>query len=472
MNKDSFRQIREDPYPFLNNIAKKDNMMTATLPLHVTFHNESNITNNKVFIGFLDSTSRFSIVNSASRTSIKSLTTGSGALSWYKLSELNQGLDISHFNGKIYICYTIPWSLQNNHQRNYEPIQTPSDHNYFLRYDKFEMTYTSSVTDTADITSIDYWSIPISLQTLKDQSVIQRISSHKKTTNTHDIFTALNKLSTPPRSKLQGASPAIVESSSHGFARIIGPSSYPNMNSLQDHITTPYPLLKDYLQYLFLTFQQNTIPSKIPLLGQGVIAIIKGQFMGVGTNAPILGPKSEQPYDLKAYIDKNLNISLQGFIGSKKAFIAMDFLFSDIVNPYYASDGNTPYSINGSEKIMPGNDIFGWISDDLFAGFTIGAIGSSTLINNSGTMAGSLESSLWFDKIPRHLFFKGLQPKHPFYNIWASTLSSMSDTFNSIYDSRLQPTKAILDPNKIDTLQIKLENYDDITLNKLIEKKW
>ena len=55
-----------------------------------------------------------------------------------------------------------------------------------------------------------------------------------------------------------------------------------------------------------------------------------------------------------------------------------------------------------------------WITGDLLAGLNIGAIGSTTSF--SGVMAGAMNSSEWFGKIPNTSLFSHLQHHEAYYN--------------------------------------------------------
>ncbi|MDP1897850.1 MAG: hypothetical protein Q8K43_08190, partial [Sulfurimicrobium sp.] len=104
----------------------------------------------------------FSIKNLKDGSEIDALDNSGGAYpcsgQWYTLDDLSAGVEVSSFSGRIYVCYDTPWTIQ--HQA-YEPGQAVTDPNFFLRYDKMEMTFTGSPSDVADLTSIDYWSIPM-----------------------------------------------------------------------------------------------------------------------------------------------------------------------------------------------------------------------------------------------------------------------------------------------------------------------
>ncbi|MHA7056095.1 beta-1,3-glucanase family protein [Aquimarina sp. M1] len=461
--------------------------------LAVTFKNNSGLASTTpIHIGFFAGTpptgqagTPFSVFNTATGESLSPIDNDSGTYpstgNWYTLTELSKGVTITSFSGRIYVCYNTPWSPQ---YKNYEPGQAVTDPNFFLRYDKMEMTFTGNPNDVADLTSIDYWSIPMTLNTYLDSSSsitpVQTVSGFLQGVTAVSIYDKLKQLTTPTVSGLAGPGgidgkplPALVPGDFKkypkgptpltSFARIIGPSSYPPAYPLPGAIpVTPYDLFHNYLTFLHTEFGPSTKKgATIPSLGKGVIATIQGKFAGVGPNVPSTGPQSKQTYDLTATIDDNLDILLTGSVSSVTGTTTILYKSDDLMNPEGIYGGNTPYHLNGSTAAQaPGNDVYGWIGGDLFSGFSIGALGSSTNIN--GTMAGAMPSQDWFT-ISSSYFFSGLQPNNDTnYNRWAATLSELSNAYNFAFTDRFAHVLASLNPATIDTLEIELLNTTNV----------
>ncbi|HEY8036681.1 MAG TPA: beta-1,3-glucanase family protein [Methylobacter sp.] len=449
--------------------------------LKLTFSNNSGENDSQVSIGFLSppaAISTTSIQNCKDGSTIYPLDNGNGpypfAGNWYTLDELSEGVSITAFSGgRVYVAYGTPWTIQHV---GYEPGQAVTDPNFYLRYDKIEMTFSGSPYDVADLTSIDYWSIPMTLKTFLSGKQIQTVSGLLPGVTTQKLFQALNALTTPPASGLPGPGgidgtpiPALVPGQYQvyptgpapgtAFARIIGPSSYPPIYPAPGAIPVqPYPLFHDYLSFLLEAFGPGTVTSLIPTLGNGVIATIAGNFAGVGSPVPLSGSQSKQTYNLAATIDNNLDITLTGTVSSDPTITTtMLFKIDDLLNPAGIYGGNAPFYLNGATTATNlGNDVYGWICGDLFAGLNIGAVGSSTSYN--GTIVGALPSESWFfGKLPSALFFNWLQPNNLYYNQWAATLAKYSQAYNFAFTDRFAPVLASLNPENIDTLQIVLE---------------
>lgn len=427
--------------------------------LKITFNNTSSLPDTQVSFGFVSgsATAAFSITNLMDSSAVLPLNETVGSGNWYTLSDLCAGVAITNFSGRIYASYGQTWDVLSV---GYEPAQNITDANFFLRYDKMELTFNGSPDDVADLTSIDYWSIPMNLETFLNGVSVQTDNGITGGFTIQDVFNELNTLTTPPVSGLSGALPALVPGGftqnsnqpGSGFARIIGPSSYPVIGGVP---ITPYDLFENYLNFLLTNFGPGTsVGAVLPGLGNGVIATISGQFNGVGPNVPSSGPKSAQSYDLTATIDSSSNITLTGTVGSVSGTTTMFFKNGDLINPSGIYGANAFFSLNGDTAEEPINNVYGWICGDLFSGLNIGAFGSS--INIGGTEVGAMPSSQWFS-IANTDLFQNLQPNNPAnYNHYAATLQAFSQAYNFAYSDRFAPVLVSLNPATVDTLQITL----------------
>ena len=429
--------------------------------LKIKFKNQSGLSDKLVSIGFVSGIGTpFKISYPAPNQieplelNIKPLNESKGNGNWYSLSDLSNGVNIQNFSGRIYISYGKPWTVKN---ANYEPAQNKTDPNFFLRYDKMELTFNGNAADVADLTSIDYWSIPMQLETFLNETLVQTDEGLKTDTTAQMVYDQLKNLTSTPQSGLANALPANVPGKftqqptqpGSGFARIIGPSSYPPVGA--DPVT-PYNLFEDYLKYLGpnLSLSATDDNSK-----QVTIATISGEFGGVGPNVPTSGPQSKQAYNLTATIDSSNDITLSGTVASETEIITMVYKKEALINPSGIYGANTPFSLNGAASQTPANDVYGWITGDLLAGLNIGAIGSETVIN--GKTVGEMTSSEWFT-IPNTSLFGNLQRNTNNYNQYAATLQKLSDAYNFAYSDRFSPVLVSLNPVKVNTLQISLLN--------------
>ncbi|WP_420551512.1 beta-1,3-glucanase family protein [Tenacibaculum aiptasiae] len=436
--------------------------------LTIKFNKGIDVTEKNIYIGFVSGSTDdlFNISYKAGELepleiNIKPVNTVSGKGNWYSYEELKNGVQVKNFSGRIYVCYGQAWKVVNPY---YEPAQNVTDPNFFLRYDKMELTFNGAATDVADLTSIDYWSIPMKLETSLDGLIPEQIDyGLKQGISSNQVYEALKELTNTPKSGLANAKPALVpgdftqhsNQSGSGFARIIGPSSYPPIGGVP---ITPYHLFESYLTYLNDNFGTSAKADAVSIsgLGNGVIAKISGHFNGVGPHVPPTGPQSAQDYDLTATIDASLDITLTGTVGGNN--VTMLYKKEDLINPNGIYGANAMFSLNKAAKQSPANDVYGWITGDLLAGFNIGAIGSTTSF--AGTQAGAMKSSDWFSKIPNTELFGNLQSNDAYYNQYAATLQPLSQAYNFAYSDRFSAVQVSLDPAKINTLEVSFFDVD------------
>ena len=181
--------------------------------------NTSGLADSQVYVGFIGGSS-LNATNVATGAAL-SLSTYANP-SWYTLAQLSKGIDLTNFSGRIYVGYGTPWTFLN---AGYEPASTVStDPNYLKRYDKMELTYDGNAADVADTTSIDYFSIPMSLKVFHggpSGSLEGSIGSSSTA-----VTAAALKNVTPTTGG------AIVTDGSGNFVRAIGPGAYPPAGGL------------------------------------------------------------------------------------------------------------------------------------------------------------------------------------------------------------------------------------------------
>lgn len=456
--------------------------------LKLTFVDQSGISPNSISIGFFGAPDQvLNLTNLKTNSQIPSLDTPPVggefpfAGNWFTLDELSEGVGVESFiSGRIYVAYGPAWQVLSS---GYQPAQAVTDANFFLRYDKVEITYSGKPEDVANLTSIDYWSIPLTLKTFhaQDSTPIDVVSGLLGSTTAQQVHDTLAALTTPPISCLPDLPgndgkviPAVVPGSfvqfnevspapRASFARILGPSIYPSVFPKQGIPVTPYDLLVGYLDHLHAQFGPGTqVGAVIPGLGNGAFANLGGTFHGVGPTVPPTGPKAKQDYQLVATIDDARNITLTGTASQVPGTTTIVFLKEDLLNPQGIYGGNCPFFLDGSTtpQSQP-NNVYGWISADLFAGLNIGAIGSTVEAPGMAMAFGQLQSQQWFQFAVED-YFSHLQPPpvNPpaaaNYSQWAAALVSLTNAYNFAYTDRFARVFARLNPAIADTLQVTL----------------
>jgi hypothetical protein len=396
----------------------------AAPPLLLTFKNETTHPFDDIYIGFVG--------GAAATLSATNVATGTAlALSkfksehWYRLSQLPSGIYLYNFSGRIYIGYGKPWTIVRN---GYEPSpSSTSDPNYKLRYDKVEITYKGAAADVANTTSIDYFSIPVTLRVYQG-GISGKLVGTVTASARDKIVAALVNTTSPARA-------AVVKNDKDDFVRVVGPPSYPPPPGLP---ASHYDNFDAYLTYLRDTYA--------PAHGN-VVATVKGRFAGV---PPQTTPQTKaQTYNFAATIDRQKDITLTGS-GSVVGRHTLFLLYADLVAPSGIYGANPLFSLDGKAKTNPINDLYGWIIGDLLSGLNIGAVGST--VPSGGSTVGQLASSDWFKL---KALYSALQPQHKnFYNQYAAALAPVTQAYSFAYSDRFAHVVVPLNPMSVDTLQI------------------
>ncbi len=450
--------------------------MSNSSKLNFKITNSSGIADDKVFIGFWGS-----LINVKINDAAMTLNT------WYALDTITSiEIDVTT-SGRFYIAYNDTFTPDG---ANMPSILVPGASTaYSNRFDKFELTFDGTSFGVADLTAIDFWSIPMSLTTELNGTATGSVLHGFKTGVTgKDMYDALKAVSNPIQSlstandlikdfdnannplaagiqdQLKAPANALIEDSNGNFIRIIGPNSYPAFGNPSSAKTppglpfTPYNTFQEYFNYLIATFGPGTTSSKVTSLGDGKIAHIKGAYGGStkGTSAPF----KAQSYDLWASIDADSNLTISG-TGGETGAIELTVSKWDLLNPASTYGGSPTFSESGNLHTTMPNNIYAWIFGDFFAGLNIGAIGSSVTV--AGTVVGDMTSSDWFSKLPSggNLFDKlWTGGETNFWNQWAQELNPRTDAYNFAYAERFSSPQISIAPANADTLTLELLNAD------------
>jgi len=392
-------------------------------PLAIKFKNSSGLADTQVYVGFVGG-EPLNATNAATNAALAESTHASPH--WYTLAQLPQGINLTSCSGRIYVGYGTPWTFTHD---GYEPSPTSSnDPNYHKQYDKIELSYHGQPSDVIDITSMDYYSIATGVKVFKG-GLTGTLVKALKDAPVQTVLNAVKGLTSP-------ASAAVITNGG-SFVRVLGPGIYPATGGSP---ASPYATPAAYLAYLHNTYG--------PAHGNQ-IATIAGNFIGSGAqNTPTTKP---QTYLFHAAMNVQMDITLTGS-GSQAGAHTLVFKHADLISPTGIYGANAPASIDGGAPVTPPNDLYGWLTADLFAGLNIGALGSATVVN--GTPVGQMQSQQWFGLTS---MFNALQPTQPtFYNQWARAIAAISDAYGFAYSDRFQHVFAPLNPALVDTMQIEI----------------
>ncbi len=414
-------------------------------PLSIQFDNESGLDPADVYVGFQTTVPGFNATNAATNQPLSVIYSGTTTGNWYPLSSLPSGINVTSITaGLIYVAYGSPWNPEPLNPGYQPSLVDQSNPNYYSRFDTVELTYNGNQADVADLTAINAFSIPMTLNSYSGGAGGTLRGTVAGPSSTAAVVQAVSPLTSPP-----GGS--IVTDANGNFVRVIAPNSY------GPSAAQPYDDFGGYLNYLSGTWA--------PAHG-GSIGTIGGHFAGVGAGgSPAI---DGQQYQFTASLDANGDLILQG-TGSVAGGHELEILHADLVastgiygaNPAYILDPGTP-----GEQHFGGttNDLYGWVIGDALAGMNLGTLGSTALINYLGnpTAVGDVPSQDWFSSdfnTQTGGYFEHLQPGDPFYNEYAAAMSGLSAIYNFPYSDRFGAVTVPLNPlapQNVDTLQIVL----------------
>ncbi|MBS0319865.1 MAG: hypothetical protein JSR18_04925 [Proteobacteria bacterium] len=229
--------------------------------------------------------------------------------------------------GRMYLSYDTALSSDAPDGAN------PHDPDYHTRFDKVEISYTHGAGGNANLTAVDFYAIPLVLET-----------SIQSTTIDHLTFAA-GQTGTALKTALSGAVAAgqtapVVNTASGAFARILSPvkapASYAKFDTFVATLTTPT------------------------------------QFAISGT---YFGTPSES-YDYTGSMTGDVitltNAAQTHTITIKRS--TLDYSATDLVahNGIYTCDA--PFIVDGAAHDVAGNDIYAAVYRDLVAGFNLGFV--------------------------------------------------------------------------------------------------
>ena len=323
-------------------------------PLSIQFDNLSGIDPSNVYVGFSTTVSPFTATNAATGQSLSVIYSGTTTGNWYPLSSLGAGINVTNITaGLIYVAYGTPWSPQPTNPGYQPSFVDQSNPNYYSRFDTVELTYNGNPADVADLTAINAFSIPMTLNAYSGGTGGTLRGTVAGPASTAAVVQAISPLTTTPGS-------SIVTDASGNFVRVIAPNSYgPSQPQ-------PYNDFGGYLDYLSNTWA--------PAHG-GSIGTIGGHFAGVGAGG---SPATDgQDYQFTASLNASGDLILQG-TGGVAGSHELEILHADLVastgiygaNPAYILDPGTAQQQQFSGST---NDMYGWIIGDLLAGLNTGA---------------------------------------------------------------------------------------------------
>lgn len=344
----------------------------------------------------------------------------------YKLADIDNTLQMGpeNWEGHVYISDTALTPPTSDNLPVDIAYTITSDTN---RYQYLEFAG-STTTASIDITYINWYSIPIQIQSTTAQA--------SQTRGAPVSGASLSTLPTTLAALSGNNKTTVVTNSSGQIVRVISPNAgNPSWLPL-------YPSFNLYLESVFIDSAQQ-----IP---------INNTYSGISNPpSPDFQPQSYQTSSV-TYAGQTLHINgTSDLLGSFT--MSSNMVWQQFNSVIYLAVMSYSWSYTGQGSVKSAsnahgntgdNNVFSAISRDLLAGFAFGFIGSQ--------LYGTQDSSVWMNASATKLF-NLIQPNHPFYNPWANAIATnFSDVYTFPFNDYLSSYAPEINVDSGDTLTVTL----------------
>ncbi len=265
--------------------------------------------------------------------------------------------------GRIYLSYDVALSSDAPDGAN------PNDPDYNTRFDKVEITYTQGSGGNANLTAVDFYAIPMVLQTSIQGTIIDNLTLAPGSTGSA-LQTALTG------AVAAGQSPPIVNTKSGAFARFLSPVKAP----------AAYASFDTFLA---------TLP------GTGTTFTIAGTYFGTPS----------QTYSYTGTVGENHITLTNGTHTITVSLASLKYSATDLTNQNGIYTCDAPFKVDGVAHVVSDNDIYAAVYRDLVAGFNLGFVRAG--VSNT--------SSAWWTS---PAFPTDNAPSSPYFNAYAQAVAS------------------------------------------------
>ncbi len=298
------------------------------------------------------------------------------------------------------------------------------------RYQNLEFAG-SPTSANVDITYINWYSIPLQMQSTSPQSAGGDTRGRPKP------GAQLKTLDTALAGLTKSNPVTVVKNSNYHIVRVISP------NAGNPQWLPLYPRFSHYLNEIFID--------------GGPAPILQNAYDGIkDPPSPDFQP---QTYTVSKVTYNGLTLAITGTSTVLGPFtMTSDMIIADFSSVIYMAvmtyawaytgdrGGSNPNGNTGD------NNVFSAISRDLMAGFAYGFVAS--------TQYGSKPSSAW-QTAPRNALFSAIQPSKPYYNAWANAIyGCFSDVYSFPFNDFVSGSPPELAVNDGDALTVTLLNPD------------
>jgi hypothetical protein len=383
-----------------------------TLNLSTTYSDPT-----QVYVTFQSSnpaTFTASYVDATTSLTTPILMNAQGLTSSIPLSNIAQGvITLNHMDsGLIYASVGGPLG-----QTAAPSPNNPSDPAYNIPWQNAaEITYTGTPADSGDITSINFFSVPVSVQVLAGSQVVQHAGINVPAATLYPEIAALS--TTPGQIEIK----ATQGPNTGQIVRILSPNQFGLTTDVQG---TAYFSIGGYQS--FQNYVRSINQANVKTYIQGSLAVAgnitsynftsvvnsAGDIVTTGnyvTNGAIYTITIPHDYPLTD------GSGLTNYTQSSALYFCPTVANSTTGVTVTSSDGST---MNAA--------VLAQVLHDLCSGYNFGFVNSRTPDPKTHIAFGAEPSYLWFVHATTGMLYSGLQPNHPYYNQFAQLIAAASN---------------------------------------------
>ena len=372
--------------------------------------------------------------------------------------DLPKGIDVHHaISLRFYVSLGTPLDASQFNAWGAPSLTNPSDPNWNVRWDIFEVTVTPTPGDYGDLSTINGYAIPMAIDTFKEPTPRKVPGTGMSTARSYkagDPYGALKALmNANSANNNYGGYPPLVPANgivTNGgqFVRLIGPNNGGFSPTLA--MGGPFPSFNGYLEKVYsggITTKftdDGEVPGHTWDLKAGAIAVMNTHQMTLG------GKIDGTDFSMRIDADSNVGTASAMYTFSSMVYMAPG---PGTGNPglHFTIGGQKSSEQDAVNKF--GHDTVAQIYHDLFTAYTFGVIGNQQKVAGwSDPTYGNLSlndmgSAGWrqlaLDAIPSSqipLFSKNILGPGC-HNEWASTIYASSTTvYGFAYSDAFQPS--------------------------------
>jgi hypothetical protein len=236
--------------------------------------------------------------------------------------------------GRIYLSYGKALSTDTPDGAN------ANDPDYHTRFDKVELTYNQGSGGSANLTAVDFYAIPLELQTSIQGTIIDQLTLAPGITGSA-LETAIGN------AVASGQSAPVVQTKAGAFARVLSPVKAPASYGSFD------------------AFLDTLAPSST--------LTISGTYFGT----------TSQNYSYTGTIGDNHITLTNGSHTLKVSRSSLAFNATDLIDHNGIYTCNAPFKVDDQPHLVSDNDIYAAVYRDLVAGFNLGFVQAGTANDSS-----------------------------------------------------------------------------------------